>query len=320
MDSKILEIFGEAIATPDRDQKVESVSGPVELPKDAPAVAIPTTFSMSRLAAFVMKTFQTNVDHRRSSGVDAKLRKALLAQTCSFTPDQREKMRKAGISEDIYAPITTVKIRAAKAMLVDIFQSAGDWPFTLKPTPDPDVPAQVEAEALDSVKQDIDKIYEGLRSAGIQQLPPNAQQILDGIIFNAFNSRYDEIQHRKEEFARTRAKRMEKKVQDYFTEGGGFDQSMIKTKLNADGVKDDMDYRYALRDSMNALYYEDAKMAVTLGMSVEDYYARMGGMTVEQLAQRANRRMQAQAQTITQVIKPFPVAPVESNVINSLKR
>lgn len=87
---------------------------------------------------------------------------------------------------------------------------------------------------------------------------------------------------------------------DYFTEGGGFDQSMIKTKLNADGVKDDMDYRYALRDSMNALYYEDAKMAVTLGMSVEDYYARMGGMTVEQLAQRANRRMQAQAQTITQ--------------------
>ena len=87
---------------------------------------------------------------------------------------------------------------------------------------------------------------------------------------------------------------------DYFTEGGGFDQSMIKTKLNADGVKDDMDYRYALRDSMNALYFEDAKMAVTLGMSVEDYYARMGGMTAEQLAQRANRRMQAQAQTITQ--------------------
>ena len=223
VDSKVLEIFGEAIATPDRDQKVESVSGPVELPKDAPAVAIPTTFSMSRLATFVMKTFQTNVDHRRSSGVDAKLRKALLAQTCSFTPDQREKMRKAGISEDIYAPITTVKIRAAKAMLVDIFQSAGDWPFTLKPTPDPDVPAQVEAEALDSVKQDIDKIYDGLRSAGIQQLPPNAQQILDGIIFNAFNSRYDEIQHRKEEFARTRAKRMEKKVQDYFTEGGFVD-------------------------------------------------------------------------------------------------
>ena len=87
---------------------------------------------------------------------------------------------------------------------------------------------------------------------------------------------------------------------DYFTEGGGFDQSLIKTKLNADGVKDDMDYRFALRDSMNALYYEDAKMAVTLGMSVEDYYARMGGMTVEQLAQRANRRMQAQAQIITQ--------------------
>jgi hypothetical protein len=223
VEDKILEIFGAAIATPDKTEKVESLSGPVELPKDAPAVSIPTTFPMSRLAAFVMKAFQTNVDHRRSSGVDTRLRKALLAQTCSFTAEQKEKMRRAGISEDLYAPITAVKIRAAKAMLVDIFQAAGDWPFALYPTPDPEVPAQVEEEALESVRQDIDKIYDGLRNAGLQQIPENAQQILDAIIFNAFNARYDNIQHRKEEFARTRAKRMEKKIQDYFTEGGFID-------------------------------------------------------------------------------------------------
>ena len=170
-----------------------------------------------------MRTFTTNVSHRRSSGVDQKLRKALLAQTCSYTPEQKEKMRKAGISEDIYAPITAVKVRAAKAMLVDIFQASGDWPFTLRPTPDPEVPSQVEEEALESVRNDIEKIYDGLRGAGIQSLPPKAQNILDGIIFNAFNTRYDEIQNRKEQFARQRAKRMEKKVQDYFAEGGFID-------------------------------------------------------------------------------------------------
>lgn len=223
MSSEILEIFGAALSTPDSDQKVESSSGSVEIPADAPAAVIPTTFPMSRIANFVQTAFRTNVDHRRSSGVDDKLRKALLAQTCSYTPEQKEKMRKAGISEDIYAPITAVKVRAAKAMLVDIFQAAGDWPFTLKPTPDPDVPSQVEEEALDSVRRDIDKIYEGIRSAGIQSLPPKAQQILDGIIFNAYNTRYDEIQNKKEEFARLRAKRMEKKVQDYFAEGGFID-------------------------------------------------------------------------------------------------
>lgn len=223
MGSDILEIFGAALSMPIKDQKVESASGPISFPEDAPATVIPTTFPMSRIAAFVMKAFQTNVDHRRSSGVDDKLRKALLAQTCSYTPEQKEKMRRAGISEDIYSPITSVKVRAAKAMLVDIFQSAGDWPFTLRPTPDPEVPEQVEEEALESVRHDIDKIYDGIRSAGIQQLPANAQKILDEIIFNAYNSRYDEIQNRKEEFARQRAKRMEKKVQDYFAEGGFID-------------------------------------------------------------------------------------------------
>ena len=170
-----------------------------------------------------MKSFRTNVDHRRNSGVDEHLRKALLAQTCTYTSEQKEKMRRAGISEDIYSPITAVKIRAAKAMLVDIFQAAGDWPFTLRPTPDPTVPQQVEDEALESVRQDIEKIYDGLQKAGLEQIPENAQKILDGIIFNAFNSRYDDIQHRKEEFARIRAKRTEKKVQDYFAEGGFVD-------------------------------------------------------------------------------------------------
>ena len=223
MNSEILEIFGAALATPDTDQKVETSSGRVDVPADAPVSVIPTTLPMSRLADFVMRTFTTNVSHRRSSGVDQKLRKALLAQTCSYTPEQKEKMRKAGISEDIYAPITAVKVRAAKAMLVDIFQASGDWPFTLRPTPDPEVPSQVEEEALESVRNDIEKIYDGLRGAGIQSLPPKAQNILDGIIFNAFNTRYDEIQNRKEQFARQRAKRMEKKVQDYFAEGGFID-------------------------------------------------------------------------------------------------
>lgn len=223
VNSEILEIFGAVLSSTDSGQKVESSSGRVELPSDAPAAVIPTTYPMSRLADFVIRTFHTNADHRRSSGVDSKLRKALLAQTCSYTPEQKEKMRKAGISEDIYVPLSSVKNRAAKAMLVDIFQAAGDWPFTLRPTPEPEVPEQVEEEALESVRNDIDKIYDGLSATGIKTLPQKAKNILDSVIFHAFNTRYDEIQHRKEEFARQRAKRMEKKIQDYFTEGGFID-------------------------------------------------------------------------------------------------
>lgn len=223
MNGDILRIFGAAIATPDKDQTVETATGPVDLPKDAPAAVIPTTFPMTRLAAFVMKAFQTNADHRRVSGVDAKLRKALLAQTCSFTPEQREKMRRAGLSEDIFVPITSVKNRAAKAMLVDIFQSAGDWPFTCRATPDPEIPEQVEAEAMDFIQRDLAQVFGGLATAGIRELPPDAMTVLQGMIANAYSRRYDEIQNRKEDFARMRARRMEKKVQDYFAEGGFID-------------------------------------------------------------------------------------------------
>ncbi len=223
MEGDILKIFGEALASPDKDQTVETGTGPVSVPKDGPADAVPTTCPMSRLAAFVMGEFQKNADHRRTSGVDARLRKSLLAQTCSYSPEQKEKMRRAGLSEDIYAPITAVKVRAAKAMLVDIFQSAGDWPFTLHATPDPEVPEQVTAEAMASVEQDIAKIFQSVAAAGVQELPPEAMELLQGMIVNAASTRYDEIQNKKETFARVRARRMEKKVQDIFAEGGFVD-------------------------------------------------------------------------------------------------
>ena len=211
------------MTTPAKNETVESSTGPVELPKDAVAPTVPTTVPMTRLASFVTRAFHINAEHRRSSGVDDKLRKALLAQTCSYTPEQKDKMRRAGLSEDIYAPITAVKVRAAKAMLVDIFQSSGDWPFTIRATPDPEVPEKVTAEAYASIEKDVAKIFQSVAAAGVQELPSEAMEMLQGMIVNAASTRYDEIQNHKEAFARVRARRMEKKVQDIFAEGGFID-------------------------------------------------------------------------------------------------
>ncbi len=218
-----MQIFGAAMATPDKNETVETSTGPVEVPKDAVTPTVPTTEPMTRLASFVTRAFHINAEHRRSSGVDEKLRKALLAQTCSYTPEQKDKMRRAGLSEDIYAPITAVKVRAAKAMLVDIFQSAGDWPFTIRATPDPEVPEKVTEEAYSSIERDVQKIFASVAAAGVEELPPEAMQMLQGMIVNAASTRYDEIQNHKEAFARVRARRMEKKVQDIFAEGGFID-------------------------------------------------------------------------------------------------
>ena len=96
------EIFGVALAATGKTQTVQTITGEVELPANDRASEIPTTEAMSELATRVMRNWRTNVDHRMTSGVDAKLKKALLAQTCNYTAEQKAKLRKAGVSEDIY--------------------------------------------------------------------------------------------------------------------------------------------------------------------------------------------------------------------------
>lgn len=220
MDSEISRIFGAALSAQGNDQKIDSVSGPVSVPYNAPSTAIATTFPMTRLAAFVMETWRVAVDHRRNSGVDARLRDALLAQTCQYTAEQRQKMRAAGISEKIYSPITNTKIRAAKAMLNDIFQSAGEWPFTLSPTPDPDVPKEVSDEVMAEISVEINGMFESLAASGVTSLPQEALERLANIVGDVSSRRYDDVFRRREEYARVRAKRMERKVMDIMAEGG----------------------------------------------------------------------------------------------------
>ena len=56
---------------------------------ERPATIVPTTTSMSALATYATRTFMTNASHRRSSGVDAKLRYCISAQTCEYTDEQK---------------------------------------------------------------------------------------------------------------------------------------------------------------------------------------------------------------------------------------
>ena len=175
-----------------------------------PAAIIPTTFPMCRLANFVMDTWRVAVDHRRESGVDEKLRYALLSQTCQYNDDQKSKMRAAGIDERIFSPITATKVRAAKAMLVDIFNSTGEWPFTVEPTPDPDVPDAVAEEAVADIKIELQQIGMQLEQMGVQQLNGPALDLLNRLVLDATQNRYDEIMNRKLAFARNRTRRMER--------------------------------------------------------------------------------------------------------------
>ena len=72
------------------------------------------TEPMSSLASYVTGAWRVNYDARRSSGVTDRLDYALKSYKCSYTVEQQQKMRAAGIDPRVYSPVTFSKTRAAK--------------------------------------------------------------------------------------------------------------------------------------------------------------------------------------------------------------
>lgn len=91
-------------------------------------------------------------------------------------------------------------------------------PFAFDATPDPDVPEEVEAETLKKITDEVSNIFSVLESNGVQELPRQVFNQLQELIKKAVDTSADQIQNAKESYARTRAKRLEKKVWDIFVE------------------------------------------------------------------------------------------------------
>lgn len=86
----------------------------------------------------------------------------------------------------------------------------------------------------------------------------------------------------------------------YFAPGGGFEQSAVRAGLDASGVVSDDNYRLALADKMTVILNEDTQTALSLGLSLEEYYSRVGGMDMDTLCQRAATRMSREGEGMTQ--------------------
>lgn len=90
----------------------------------------------------------------------------------------------------------------------------------------------------------------------------------------------------------------------YFAAADGgasaYESSAAARGLSACGVVDDEAYRASLEMGMNALLEEDATLAHSLGMNLEEYYAATGGMSMDTLSQRAATRMSRQGASITE--------------------
>ena len=95
-------------------------------------------------------------------------------------------------------------------------------------------------------------------------------------------------------------------VDDYFRPGAGknavspFEAGSVKLNLDAQGVTDTAAYESALNGQMGVLLEEDAQTAHALGLTLDEYYQKTGGLDMDALCERAASRISRQGASITE--------------------
>ena len=183
--------------------------------EEAPEETVP----MSSLASFVMGAWRTNWEARNAGGVTGRLDYAMKANKCSYDDRQKEKLVAAGIDPRVYAPVTFVKNRSAKAMLLELVNTGNGPLFAIEPTPDPVAPKRVMEMAQAHAMEEVGEAVEQLRGAGVTPTP-EIENALAQALEAAIAGAHDSIKEEESAWARRMAKRMERRVWDVMVEGG----------------------------------------------------------------------------------------------------
>ena len=164
--------------------------------------------SMTSLANHIRRVWQVNTDHRDQSGITEKLEKILYLIRSEYTPREIALFSEQGLPTDLFMPLSDTKRRAAMAMMNELFSSPGDKPWTLTPTPVPEVPEEVEMESVATTMADWMQM---VQMTG-QVPPPEAVEAYAA-------NKVDEIMGLNKDWAKKCCERMERRVHDIMVEG-----------------------------------------------------------------------------------------------------
>ena len=103
------------------------------------------------LAEYVMECFDRSKRHRDSIGMTETLQDCLRRFRGKYTTEQLEKF--GGISN--YRGLTGMLVRSAFSWLKDAYFNAQDKPWTLEPTPEPELPESMQSELNDAINSQL---------------------------------------------------------------------------------------------------------------------------------------------------------------------
>jgi hypothetical protein len=142
------------------------------------------------------------------SAVTDRLLAAQRARMGKYDGSMLSHIQEFGGSEE-YARITDNKCRVAEGWLRDVYLGQTDKPWTVKPTPNPDIPPDAEAAVKQQLGEELAEIYV---ASGLTPSPREAEAATKSLI--------GEEKERIDEAARMTAARMESKINDQMVEGG----------------------------------------------------------------------------------------------------
>lgn len=113
--------------------------------------------SYGSLAGHIRHQFQINKDARRSSGVEDEIFASLNAYNSKYSASD---LAMIGSGSKIFMGLTATKCRAAISWIRDILISAKYKPWSLSPTPSPDLPREVIALIEDALNKEFEDLIE----------------------------------------------------------------------------------------------------------------------------------------------------------------
>lgn len=165
---------------------------------------------LDEIAEFVSAQFDRARRHRDDTGITESIIDSLRRYRGKYTADERHKFD--GI--EIYRGATAMLCRSAYNWLKDAYFSAMDKPWTLEPTPIPDLPESMEEELQEAIQIRFSQIAEQLaQSQGVGAgVAPDKVKVIASLRNTAMQMSFDA--------AAEGTKGMEKEIEDQLMEAG----------------------------------------------------------------------------------------------------
>ena len=186
--------------------------------------AVPLAPEYSSLAGHIISVFTLNKDAKQDSGVEDEIFDSLRDYNGQYNPSDLAAIAHEGGSA-IYMNLTATKSRAAMSWIRDILQSANEDAFSIKPTPIPDLPEDLDKQLEEAFASEFNSKEQAVREQNNGTMPvKEAQDTIMTINRDKRDIREAVLEQINLE-ALFQMQVMERKIKDDLKEGG-WDQAL----------------------------------------------------------------------------------------------